>query len=99
MRCSSLRRYSPDVPKVTLYRIRTNVPDLHPNPIDNPTPLMYIGNDIARDAFELYVRLVIHFEYVCHITLLGQLEIDVKFDPGVRILSKDEALSGDAAGD
>ncbi|KAH7713949.1 hypothetical protein AAVH_18683 [Aphelenchoides avenae] len=60
--------------------------------LDNPAPLVYIGDDIARDAFELYVRLVIHFEYLCHVILLGQAKTDVTFDPGVRIVRQIDSI-------
>lgn len=48
--------------------------------------LIYNGSDLARDLFELYVRLVVHFEYVCHVILMGQLKEDVSSDPGIRVV-------------
>ncbi|KAH7711605.1 hypothetical protein AAVH_21072 [Aphelenchoides avenae] len=54
--------------------------------------LIYNGSDLARDLFELYVRLVVHFEYVCHVILMGQLKEDVSSHPGIRVVRQIDAM-------
>lgn len=44
-------------------------------------PLCYTGFDLHRDAFELYVRLVYHFEFVVHSICAHQWGLDVGYDP------------------
>lgn len=42
--------------------------------------LCYVGDDLARDCFEFYVRLLYHFEYATHVIVLRQWGVQQAFD-------------------